>query len=57
MDHEATAEAAAIQESMTAAAEAASQASISQPKVYSLPFIWAWGAPVFNATAAALIAL
>lgn len=51
------AEAAALQESMTAVAEAASNASIKQPKVYSLPFIWAYGAPVFNATAAALISI
>jgi len=42
---------------MTAAAEAASQAAIQPVKTYSLPFIWAWGAPVFNATAATLIAM
>ena len=44
-------------ESMTAAAEAASTASIKAPKVYSMPFIWAWGAPIFNATAVGLYAL
>ena len=51
------AEAAAAAESMTAASEAASQAALKPVKTYSLPFIWAWGAPVFNATAAALISL
>ena len=55
--HEIHAETAAMQESMAAAAEVANAASVKQPKVYSLPFIWAYGAPVFNATAAMLISL
>ena len=56
-DHEIHAEAAAVAESMTAATEVASQAALKPIKTYSLPFIWAWGAPVFNATAATLISL
>lgn len=39
-------------EAMTAVA-----ANQPAPKVYSLPFIWAWGAPVFTATASTLISL
>ena len=56
-DHEIHAEAAAVAESITAATEVASQAALKPIKTYSLPFIWAWGAPVFNATAATLISL
>ena len=55
MSHEEHAQAAAAAEAMTAAVE---QANAPSPaKVYALPWIWAWGAPVFNATAAALISL
>jgi membrane protein insertase Oxa1/YidC/SpoIIIJ len=39
---------------MTSATEAM---QTKAPKTYTLPFIWAWGAPVFNATAAALISI
>ena len=57
-DHEAHAEEAALAEQVTAAAELTQGAAAAkQPKTYSLPFIWAWGAPVFNATAATLIAM
>jgi hypothetical protein len=53
-EHEATAEAAAATEAIAAAAE---QYAYKPPKTYTLPFIWAWGQPVFAATASALIAL
>lgn len=34
------------------------QSEAAKPaKVYALPWVWAWGAPVFNATAAALISV
>lgn len=44
-------------EAAQAIASAAEALAYKPPKVYSLPFIWAWGAPVFGATASALISL
>ena len=54
IDHEHHAEAAATAEAATAIAEQMNQPKAA--KIYTLPWIWAWGAPVFNATAAFLIA-
>ena len=54
IDHEHHAEAAAAAEAVTAMTEQMNQPKAA--KIYTLPWIWAWGAPVFNATAAALIA-
>ena len=51
---EVAAEVAAAAQAVAAAAE---NFAYKPPKVYSLPFIWAWGAPVFSATASALISL
>ncbi len=53
-EHEKAADAAAVAEALTAVAE---NYQHKPPKVYSLPFIWAWGAPVFTATASALVSL
>jgi len=36
---------------------AAESAPVTPQKVFTLPFIWAWGAPVFAAGAATLIKL
>jgi hypothetical protein len=47
-------EAAAEAEATAAAVEAL---TYKPPKVYSLPFVWAWGQPVFTFTASCLINL
>ena len=54
IDHEHHAEVATAAEAVTAMTEQMNQPKAA--KIYTLPWIWAWGAPVFNATAAFLIA-
>jgi hypothetical protein len=56
-DVEATQRAQEIAQTAEALTAASENATSRPPRVYSLPFVWAWGAPVFNATAKALIAL
>ena len=56
-ERETHAQAAEMQESATVAAEAATMGGIQAAKTFNLPWVWAWGAPVFKATAAALIAV
>lgn len=51
-EHDAAAEAAAAAEAVAAAAD---QYAYKPSRVYTLPWIWAWGEPIFKVTAAALI--
>jgi hypothetical protein len=53
-DHQTSTEAAQAAEALAAAAESL---AYKPPKTFSLPFIWAWGAPIFTATASALVSL
>ena len=40
-----------------AAQNVADSYAAKPPKVYTLPIVWAWASPVFNATAKVLIAM